>query len=219
MKEIRRVLIWSGWLRVSHWSIALSTMVLLVTGWLIEHSPMRALIALEYHYIAASILIFGLVVRMVIFFKGKNHERLAGLFPEANEIKAIKQMLVFYLSMVRQPIPHWYAHNPLWKIIYIFWYIALLLLVVSGSLMEDQPLVMGFYLPSVHGFWSGIVLWMTVLHLSSLFLHDYYAKTTDVSAMINGYRLFEIEVKEKEDLRGTPVVLQSMESLMKGDKK
>ena len=77
MKEIRRVLIWSGWLRVSHWSIALSTLILLVSGWLIEHSPMRALIALEYHYIAASILIFGLVVRVVIFIKGKEHERLA----------------------------------------------------------------------------------------------------------------------------------------------
>jgi len=217
MKEIRRVLIWSGWLRVSHWSIALSTLVLLVTGWLIEHSPMRELIALEYHYIAASVLIFGLAVRMVIFFKGKVHERLAALFPEASEINAIKQMLVFYLSMVRQPTPRWYAHNPLWKMIYVFWYIALLLLVMSGGLMEDRPLIMGFYLPSVHGFWSAVVLWMTALHLLTLFLHDYYAKTTDVSAMINGYRLFEAEVQEKED-SGTPVVMQSMENLVNKEK-
>jgi len=218
MTEIRRVLIWSGWLRVSHWSIALSTLVLLFSGWLIGNSPMQADIALEYHYLAVSVLVFGLVLRMAIFFKGKNHERLGALFPEASELRVIRQTLVFYLSLGRQPMPNWYAHNPLWKIIYVFWYLALLLLLGSGALMADDAVVLGFYLPSVHGFWAAIVFWFTILHLISLFAHDYYAKSTDMSAMINGYRLFEVESQAKGDLKGTPVVLQSMESLMKGDK-
>jgi len=219
MTEIRRVLIWSGWLRASHWSIALSTLVLLFTGWLIAHSPMQAEIALEYHYLAVSVLIFGLVLRIAIFFKGKEHERLPALFPQLAEIKAIKQMLIFYLSLGKQPPPHWYAHNPLWKIIYVLWYVALLLLIVSGVWMTDKPVILGFYLPSVHSFWASIVLWFTCLHLLSLFVHDYYAKTADMSAMVNGYRLFEVETKAKEDLKGTPVVLQSMESLMNKGKK
>jgi len=219
MAEIRRVLIWSGWLRVSHWSIAFSTLVLLVSGWLIAHSPMRALIALEYHYIAVSVLIFGLALRITLFFKGKNHERLAALFPDPTELKAIRQTLLFYLTLGKQPLPNWYAHNPLWKMVYVFWYVILLLSAASGALMEDTPVVLGFYLPSVHEFCATMVLWLTGLHLISLFEHDYYAKTTDVSAMINGYRLFEVEAKEKPDLQGSPVVMQSMESLLNKDKK
>ncbi|MCW8964520.1 MAG: cytochrome b/b6 domain-containing protein [Gammaproteobacteria bacterium] len=218
MTEIRRVLIWSGWLRVSHWSVALSTLVLLLSGWLIGNSPMQAEIALEYHYLAVSVLVFGLVLRIAIFLRGKDHERLGALFPEASELRAIRQTLVFYLSLGRQPMPHWYAHNPLWKMIYVFWYVALLLLLGSGVLMADDAVVLGFYLPSVHDFWAGMVFWFTILHLISLFAHDYYAKSTDMSAMINGYRLFEVESQAKDDLKGTPVVLQSMDSLMKGDK-
>jgi len=85
--------------------------------------------------------------------------------------------------------------------------------------MSDYAVIAGFYMPSVHAFWANIVLWFTVLHILALFVHDYYAKSTDMSAMINGYRLFEVESQEKQDLKGTPVVLQSMDSLMKGGKK
>jgi len=113
MTEIRRVLIWGGWLRVSHWSTALSTLVLLFSGWLIGHSPMQAEVALEYHYLAVSVLIFGLALRIALFIKGKEQERLSALFPQLSEITAIKKMLIFYLSMGKQPPPHWYAHNPL----------------------------------------------------------------------------------------------------------
>jgi len=214
MTEIRRVLIWSGWLRVSHWSVALSTLVLLSSGWLIGNSPLQAELALEYHYLAVSVLVFGLVLRVAIFFRGKDHERLGALFPGPSEIKAVWQMLVFYLSLGRQPLPNWYAHNPLWKMIYVFWYLALLLLLGSGVFMADNAIVLGFYLPSVHAFWASMVFWVTVLHMISLFAHDYYAKSTDISAMINGYRLFEVESQAKDGLQGTPVVLQSMESLL-----
>ena len=41
-KEYQRVLVWSGWLRLSHWTIGLTTLVLLLTGWLIAESPSLA---------------------------------------------------------------------------------------------------------------------------------------------------------------------------------
>lgn len=215
MVEIRRILIWSGWLRTSHLAIAVSTLILLLTGWLIANSPMQAEVALEYHYLAVSVLLFGLALRIAIFFRSQPHERLAALFPRGNEIQSIKQVLLFYLSLGKRPLPHWYAHNPLWKAIYLFWYIILLILLGSGVLMNDKPVMLGFYLPSVHEFWAGILWWLTGLHVLSVLVHDYYGKTTDVSAMINGYRLFEFDKAGKQDLKGTPVVLQSLESLMK----
>lgn len=216
MTEIRRVLIWSGWLRLSHWTLALSVLVLIATGWAISNGPMVAADALEYHYLAASVMIFALVLRVLVFIRGKPHERLAALFPELSEFNAIKQTFIFYLSLAKQPLPNWYAHNPFWKMLYVFMYVGLLLLLISGTVMVDHPVVFGFYLPSVHASWSTVLTILVLLHLLSTFVHDYYAKTTDISAMVNGYRLFELEGtgKSRPDLKTVSVELQSMKSLL-----
>ena len=214
MTGIRRILIWSGWLRLSHWAITLSTFVLLTSGWLIANSPMHAETAVEYHYLAVSLLIFGMVLRIAIFIRGKPHEQLAALFPQPAEFRGIKQTLLFYLTMAKQPLPGWYAHNPLWKLIYLLLYIIILLMLFSGVMMQSHPIVMGFYLPGVHAFWADFVAGFVFLHLIALFVHDYYAKTTDMSAMINGFRIFEVETNQNT-LKGTPVVVQSMDSLLK----
>ena len=219
MKEIRRVLIWSGWLRASHWAVALSTLVLIFTGLLISYSPMQAEPALEYHYLAVSVLVFGIALRIAIFFRGAEHERLPALFPQPSELKAIKQTLLAYLTLGKQPLPHWYAHNPFWKIIYVIWYLALLLLIASGSIMPDTPVVAGFYLPSVHAFWATVIMWLAGLHLLALIAHDYYAKTTDISAMINGYRLFEVDGQSASNQKGMPVVVKPLDSLINKDEK
>ena len=215
MTEIRRVLIWSGWLRLSHWSIALSTLVLMLTGWLIAHSPLVALQALEYHYMAVSVLIFGLLLRVLMFIRGQQHERLSALFPDASEIRPIKQTLLFYLSLAKQPLPDWYAHNPFWKLLYVLLYLVLAIILFSGVFMEKYPVVMGFYLPSVHEFWANIVFFFVSFHLVTLFAHDYFGKTTDISAMINGYRLFEVERSGTSDgrFKTVPVMVQPMDSL------
>ena len=106
-----------------------------------------------------------------IFVRGKPHERLSSLFPEASELRAIKQTLLFYASLAKRPVPNWYAHNPLWKLVYVFLYIALLLLVFSGTMMEQHPVVMGFYLPTVHSFWADVVLlFMLFMRAFRLFL-------------------------------------------------
>ena len=216
MTEIRRVLVWSGWLRLSHWTLALSVLVLIATGWTIGNSPMVAADALEYHYLAASAMIFALALRVLVFIRGKPHERLSALFPQPSEFSAIKQTFIFYLSLAKQPLPNWYAHNPFWKMLYLFMYTALLLMLISGTMMVDHPVVIGFYLPSVHDFWSTVLTILVLLHLLSTFVHDYYAKSTDISAMVNGYRLFELEGSDKArpGLKTVSVELQSMQSLL-----
>ena len=67
---IKRVLVWSGWLRISHASIGLAVLLLLLTGWLIAESPSLAESALDLHYLASGFLVFGLVVRIVLMFAG-----------------------------------------------------------------------------------------------------------------------------------------------------
>jgi len=214
---IKRVLVWSGWLRLSHVSIGLAALVLLFTGWLIAESPSLAESALDLHYLASSFLIFGLVVRIVLMFTGKEHERLPGLFPASTELTAMAKTLRFYISLGKSPMPGWYAQNPLWKPVYLIIYLALIVLVITGALMPDVSLMPGFYLPAVHMFWAQFVLWLTAFHIASVIMHDYKNQTTDISAMVNGYRLFLIESKQGGSIPEQMVQHVSIGSLKKNE--
>jgi len=214
---IKRVLVWSGWLRLSHACIGLAVLVLLFTGWLIAESPSLAESALELHYLVSSLLIFGIVVRIALMFAGRQHERLPGLFPASSELNAMAKTLRFYISLGKSPMPGWYAHNSLWKPVYFVIYLALVVLVISGAVLPDVSLIMGFYVPSVHVFWARIMLWFSLLHIASVLLHDYRNQTTDISAMVNGYRLFLI--KDNKGGSGSEDVIQhiTIDSLKKNN--
>jgi Ni/Fe-hydrogenase 1 B-type cytochrome subunit len=214
---IKRVLVWSGWLRTSHACIGLAVLVLLFTGWLIAESPSLSESALELHYLASSFLIFGLVVRIVLMFTGREHERLPGLFPASSELYAMAKTFRFYISLGKSPMPGWYAQNPLWKPVYLVIYLALIVLVITGAVMPDVSLMLGFYLPSVHAFWAQLMFWFTVLHIASVVMHDYKNRTTDISAMVNGYRLFLINSNRAGSVAESTVQHISIESLRKNE--
>ena len=193
MAYIEKVLIWSGWLRLSHAAVGGATLTLLATGWLIAHAPTLAEQAADYHYLAAGVLVFGLGLRAFLMFWGGRVERLDQLMPDDKEWGAVAETARFYLGMGKAPLPRWYAHNPLWKPLYLLLYLLLLVLVLSGWLRADHSLILGVYLPDVHAIFAAAVGWWTLLHLIAVVLHDYRGGTTDVSAIINGYRHFNIE--------------------------
>ena len=187
---VKRVLVWSGWLRASHASIGFAVIVLLLTGWLIAQSPSLAEAAVDIHYLASAVLVFGLITRIVLLFTGKAHERLPALFPASFELAAMAATVRCYVSFFRATLPGWYAHNPLWKPLYLLMYLALVIMVITGVMMPETSITLGFYIPSVHTFWAQVLLWLSALHVISVIVHDYKKKTADISAMVNGYRLF-----------------------------
>jgi Ni/Fe-hydrogenase 1 B-type cytochrome subunit len=212
-KEFQRVRIWSGWLRLSHWAVGLATLVLLSTGWLIQESPSLAESALDVHYLAAGILVIGLVARVALMFAGQAHERFVALIPRSSELKAIADTLRFYISFGRMPLPRWYAQNPLWKPLYLFCYLVLFVQVVSGAVMSDHPLVAGFYLPSLHAFWAEVLFWFSLLHIAAVCLHDVRGNMADISAMLSGFRLFSIDRGLREGDNEEPVRFVSLDDL------
>ncbi|TNF99422.1 MAG: cytochrome b/b6 domain-containing protein [Gammaproteobacteria bacterium] len=217
-EEYKRVLVWSGWLRTSHWSTALSVLVLLATGWLISNAPSVAESALDIHYYAASFLLFGLSVRVILFITGKAHERFAGLIPDSSDIRNMGKMLRFYLSFGRLPLPRWYAHNPFWKPVYLFLYLALLIQVLSGALMHEIPLVWRFYMPTVHEYWSFIIFWICISHIAAVVLHEVRGTGTDISAILHGYRLFVVERNQNMSDQKMAVNFVSLDDLKKKEK-
>jgi len=215
-EEFRRVLVWSGWLRFSHLCIGIATLLLLSTGWLIAGNPLLAETALDYHYLAASLLLFGLMLRLALLIFGQGNERLGSLIPVQSELRGMGQTLLFYLSLARAPLPRWFAHNPLWKLVYLVVFLGLVIQIVTGVLMKDQPIFYNIYLPAIHGFWASVLLWFSVLHIIAVVLHDLKGKGADVSGIINGYRLFFIDRSSAQTSEAS-VQYVSMDSLKRKD--
>lgn len=192
-QTLNRKRIWSGWLRVSHALVGLSTLVLLATGYLIQHSPVLGHDATDWHHIASGGVFVGLAIRVYLFMFGQPHERFNALIPQPQDGVNIWHTLRFYLLMGKAPLPRWYAHNPLWKPLYLLLYLMLFIQLGSGFLMPDQATLWGFYLPSLHAFWAEGIFWFAVLHLITSIWHDYAGAHDDVSAMIHGQRLFTLD--------------------------
>jgi Ni/Fe-hydrogenase 1 B-type cytochrome subunit len=216
-EEFRRVLVWGGWLRLSHLCIGIATLVLLGTGGLIAGSPLLSEAALDYHYLAASLLLFGLILRLVLMIFGQGNERLSSLIPVQSELRVMGQTLLFYLSLARASLPRWFAQNPLWKLVYLVMFLGLVIQIVTGVLMKDQPLFYNIYLPAIHGFWAVVLFWFSLLHIVAVVLHDLKGKGGDVSGIINGYRLFFID-RSTTPTGEPPVQYVSMDSLKRKKK-
>jgi hypothetical protein len=91
-ETLHRREIWSKWLRLSHWTLALSTLALMATGWLVRHTPSVAQAAADWHYIAGGIFTLGLALRIWVLFSDKLMGRwqflLADLEPKKNVANA-----------------------------------------------------------------------------------------------------------------------------------
>ncbi|MEE9320428.1 MAG: cytochrome b/b6 domain-containing protein [Granulosicoccus sp.] len=208
--NIQRVLIWQPWLRVAHWLLAFSVVLLAMTGWLMQMAPSMAIAASEYHYLLASVLTVGLLLRIWLLFSDKGTGHWSKLIPEVKDRRTIKKMLLFYASFGKRPQPKWYAHNPLWKLVYVFVFILLLLLILTGAAREDFPVMFGFFLPDIHGFLATTILVFVILHIIAVVLHDYKGDASDVSSMINGHRIFVADKQSEfpSDLKEQPITFK-----------
>jgi Ni/Fe-hydrogenase 1 B-type cytochrome subunit len=198
-ERIRRIKVWGAWLRVAHASMAVATLLLLATGWLIGRAPSLAEAAVEIHYLAASLLVFSLALRAWLGLAGRASDRFETLWPRGPELAAARASLLFYLSLGRARRPNWFAHNPLWKPLYLLLFLLLLLAAVTGWLMPDTPLLGRLYLPHVHAFVADLVAAWMLAHLFCVVLQDVRGNSADVSAMLNGDRYFDVD---REGLAG-----------------
>lgn len=208
---LQRRLVWSKPLRICHWSLALATLTLLLTGWLVRWAPERAEQVRDYHFIAAALLIAALLARVWLLFAGKGTARIDQLLPDRHRLGQAWQVLRSYLTLGKIPLPKWYAHNPLWAPLYLLLFLVLTLQAGTGlALLNDITLLGGVSLRGLHGWGFGFLLVFTLLHLVASFFHDAKGGGDDVSAMINGQRLFTIEPLEVEPGSGTVIPLKEV---------
>ncbi|MCU7945529.1 MAG: cytochrome b/b6 domain-containing protein [Candidatus Thiodiazotropha sp. (ex Cardiolucina cf. quadrata)] len=66
--SVTRILVWSRGLRLAHWSLALSSIGLLITGWLMNNTGVIATTTTEIHYMLSALLLPTLLFRLYLLF-------------------------------------------------------------------------------------------------------------------------------------------------------
>lgn len=200
---VRRVLVWSGLVRALHWAMALCVLALIGSAWAMQRAPAElGAGASRLHRDVGYLLLAALAARAYLLLFGHRAEAWRDFVPWPPQHRAAVQMLRFYLSLGRAPLPAYYAHNPLWGPIYLAF---LGLLVFQGATGLLGPA--GWHAAA----WP-IVVGFTVLHVLAAFVHDWKGSGADVSAMINGHRVFV--ARRADEAPGPGPHLVSVDSLL-----
>ncbi len=189
LENIRHVLVWSPWLRLSHWLIAAGLVFQVVSAWTLGHDNANNTFWLDWHIISGQIMLIALLLRVVLLFlPGSSNWR--AFFPTKAQRLAMLQMMKFYLSFTRYPLPNWHAHNPLWLPLYFLMFLILAATLVSGLFYNSPYTIVGYPIQSVHRVLANLIVIFSILHIVSVLLHELKGKGAFISAMINGYRYF-----------------------------
>ena len=210
---VTKVLVWSRWLRLSHWGLAISCIGLLSTGWLMDADPLLALNARDYHFMFAALLLPALLLRLYLLLFGKGTDRLDDCEPNRHKLEQALQVIHFYLTLGKAPLPKWFGHNPLWGPIYLLLFFMLLTTALSGILLlKGFQFLAGISMLDLHLVGYYFILVFTLLHIPAVFSHDLSNTSADISAMVNGHRTFEVENPSQSTSDGTKqrVALQDL---------
>jgi Ni/Fe-hydrogenase 1 B-type cytochrome subunit len=193
-ETISRILVWTRWLRLAHWSLAISVFGLLASGWLLDIDPLLFASAQDYHFIFAALMLPALMIRLYLLFAGKGTDHLHDCELDKLKLMQAWEVIRFYLTLGRASLPKWYGHNPLWGPIYLFLFLFLTLSAISGlALSKEIASLAGISMYDIHRLSYYVTVAFVCLHLPAVFSHDLSGKGSDVSAMINGYRIFLVK--------------------------
>ncbi|MBT3010662.1 MAG: cytochrome b/b6 domain-containing protein [Candidatus Thiodiazotropha sp. (ex Lucina aurantia)] len=216
--NVSRVLVWSGRLRLAHWSLGISSIGLLLTGWLMNNTPLMAQSAAEIHFMLSGLFLPALLLRIYLLLFGKGSEHLSSCEPNLHRLSQAWLVLKFYLTLGKAPLPKWYSHNPLWGPVYLVLYFFMLLVAVSGLfLLKAISMIGGLSLNDLHYLSYQVIATFTLLHIIAVFSHDLAGKGSDISGMINGQRTFEIDNPRHDDNNRTQSI--ALGELMKSLKR
>jgi Ni/Fe-hydrogenase 1 B-type cytochrome subunit len=191
-ETLKRVKVWSGLLRLCHWTMVLLLGVLFLTAVFVNHAPDLAPAARDYHVMAGHVLVLVVALRVYLVFFGERTDRFTALLPGRLELAAAGAMFKFYLTLGKAALPKWYAHNPLWMPLYLAFYLVLLLELVTGLSHSNNAIIAIETTRSLHALGARILLWFAILHTLAAFWHDYKGTGSDVSAMVSGHRIFVV---------------------------
>lgn len=201
---VQRIRIWSTALRLTHWLLAGSVLTLLSSGWLLDiETPSGSIHWRDVHLTAGYLCAMVLAVRIALLFAGgaPTDRWRDCLALTRQHWLGMRDMLIFYVSLGRAPLPGYYGHNPLWGPVYLLLFGVVGGAIASGLILasidparlrqpEAAPHWLAYTLPEWHAALATIVGAFAALHILSVFAHDARGTSSEISAMVNGHKIF-----------------------------
>jgi Ni/Fe-hydrogenase 1 B-type cytochrome subunit len=220
--EIKPVKEWSAALMINHWAMALSILVLIVTGFYIadpftitegETVDKFFMGNMRYvHILFGILLMFLFIWRVYLAFFSKFHADWKDFFAWA-DFKCTWNQIKFYLLIEKEPPPHTCLYGPMQSIAYTGLFFMIFLIIVTGLILMGAGYHAGFtaifawILKPVENVLGGLAMiryihhiltWLFILfivvHVYMAFWYDAILKQGTVSSMISGW-LYEKEKK------------------------
>jgi len=220
---LERVLVWSWPVRLSHWLIAGSIVVLSVTGIYIgnpflpvkgeatRHFVMGTIKAV--HFWAAAVFVVSVLGRVLWMFAGNPYERWHQFLPMArHRLVGIFKTAMFYTFLRRDP-PRHVGHNPLAGLIYtaVFGLYAVMIVtglaLLSANAHVDSPLrAFSFLVPWLGGLQLGrfihhVAMWLILgfaaHHVWSAFLIGVVERAGLLDSIFTGYKFVSPEAAKR----------------------
>jgi Ni/Fe-hydrogenase 1 B-type cytochrome subunit len=217
--ELVRVYVWQWPVRLAHWLIAYSILVLALTGYYMGHpyvitsGPAGQNFLMGWakviHFYTAIVFALSVVTRVAWMFMGNTYSTWDKFIPvNRRRLAGLWASLRYYLFRLRQP-PGFVGHNPLAGFTYTFVFLVYFLMIATGlalynvSAHVDSPFrVFHFLLPLVGGAQSArwlhhIGMWLllgfAVHHVYSAVLMSQVEARGTVESMASGYKFVPCE--------------------------
>lgn len=207
------VYVWEFPVRIVHWVIVLSIVVLSFTGYYIYYPFIISLdnggflmATMRFiHEIAGFALIASFIVRIYWFFMGNRWAGWREFIPVSRTQRSdLANQLRYYLFMRRDPVSR-VGHNPLAGLTYVVIYLLILLELLTGLLLFNRVVggrVLGFFVNWLLWFasyrtWRQIhflimfaLLAFVIHHVYSAVLIDIEERSGLVGGIFSGYKFF-----------------------------
>jgi Ni/Fe-hydrogenase 1 B-type cytochrome subunit len=224
-RRLARVYVWEVPVRVAHWLIFFSIVVLCVTGWyihrpyLISRGPSAYTMAnMRFaHILAGYILLAAVLVRAYWALAGNYWANWKWLIPtDRAQWKALREMIKYYTFFRREPF-HQVGHNALAGLAYAFIFLVIAAEIFTGLVLYGQTRGPGIarslfgwapglvdiqYLRLIHYLGMFILLGFVIHHVYSAILVTIEERNGLVESIFSGYKFVpEWELKEEEQHR------------------
>jgi Ni/Fe-hydrogenase 1 B-type cytochrome subunit len=216
-RTVQRVYVWQAPVRLAHWLIFLSVVVLSTTGFYIG-SPFFIVTGAArdhfftgtvrvVHFYAAIVFTLALVTRIAWMFVGNAYARWDQFVPTSGERwTGVLQMTLYYLFLARRPT-RLAGHNALAGLTYVFVYALLALMALTGLGLYGKaahvasPMRWFAFLADLfggpayarwlhHGF-MWLLIGFVVHHLYSALLFSFEERMGTMESIFSGYKYVE----------------------------
>ena len=216
MKERNVEYVWEWPVRITHWTIALSIVVLSVTGFYIGHPFITVPETAEFvmgwnrfiHLVFADIFTLAIISRLIWATIGNHHCGWPVFFPWLTSAgrRSMWKMFKFYTFVSKELPTEYMGHNSLAAMAYSGVMILYLTQVVTGFALYSQ-FAPGSAVNNLFGpllVWAGpqwlrlihhLIMWLligfAIHHVYSAWLMDVKERNGTISSIFGGYKFVE----------------------------